>query len=323
MKTLIIFVALSVCFAFSNNPINATGFEDFLRLRSKSATLNEGGFIFRNMFDQKKYCKAYYIRNRKKMLLQAKEYYHLNNKIIKREIKICVFCNKEFHPRSNKAICCSIKCIWKERNRKNNKANQISKKCKYCNGGFINSIKTRIYCSEKCRNKWWKKKKTLKEIRKCLYCLKSFNASNIYRKYCSKDCYKKYWEVHSDQFVIDKERQKQYRKWYVKSTPLRKLRCQLSDRIRKHLRAKGLKKDTELKKILGCSVLELMKYLESQFEAGMSWEKHKVDGWHIDHKIPLCSAKTKREIYKLWHYTNLQPLWAIDNLKKGGKREII
>ena len=51
----------------------------------------------------------------------------------------------------------------------------------------------------------------------------------------------------------------------------------------------------------------------------MSWENYGKDGWHIDHKIPLSSAKTDREIYELCHYTNLQPLWAKDNLKKSNK----
>jgi hypothetical protein len=51
----------------------------------------------------------------------------------------------------------------------------------------------------------------------------------------------------------------------------------------------------------------------------MSWDNYGFYGWHIDHVIPLSSAKTEEEVYKLCHYTNLQPLWAEDNLKKGSK----
>ena len=64
---------------------------------------------------------------------------------------------------------------------------------------------------------------------------------------------------------------------------------------------------------------ELKIYLESKFVEGMSWNNYGLYGWHIDHIIPLSSANTEDEIYKLCHYTNLQPLWSEDNLKKGCK----
>ncbi len=41
--------------------------------------------------------------------------------------------------------------------------------------------------------------------------------------------------------------------------------------------------------------------------------------WHLDHIIPISYAKSKEEVYILNHYTNFQPLWAIDNLSKGNK----
>jgi hypothetical protein len=71
--------------------------------------------------------------------------------------------------------------------------------------------------------------------------------------------------------------------------------------------------------LVGCRLEVLIEHLESKFLYGMSWENYGKDGWHIDHKIPLSSAKTDREIYELCHYTNLQPLWAKDNLKKSNK----
>ena len=64
---------------------------------------------------------------------------------------------------------------------------------------------------------------------------------------------------------------------------------------------------------------ELQEYLEKQFKSGMTWKNHSLKGWHIDHIIPLNSAKTPEVVEKLMHYTNLQPMWATYNLKKGNK----
>ena len=69
--------------------------------------------------------------------------------------------------------------------------------------------------------------------------------------------------------------------------------------------------------MLGCTWKELRCHMESKFTEGMSWANRNL--WHIDHIIPLASAKSIEEVIKLCHYTNLQPLWAEDNLKKGAK----
>jgi hypothetical protein len=71
--------------------------------------------------------------------------------------------------------------------------------------------------------------------------------------------------------------------------------------------------------IIGCTPHFLKEHLEKKFTEGMNWDNHSLYGWHIDHIIPLSSAKTEEELYKLCHYTNLQPLWAEDNLKKGDR----
>lgn len=71
---------------------------------------------------------------------------------------------------------------------------------------------------------------------------------------------------------------------------------------------------------LGCTLDELEKHLASKFVAGMTWSNHGTH-WHIDHIKPLASFDLTRrdEILKACHYTNLQPLWAVDNLIKGAK----
>lgn len=70
---------------------------------------------------------------------------------------------------------------------------------------------------------------------------------------------------------------------------------------------------------LGIDIPSFKLYLESLFLTGMSWDNYGLHGWHIDHIIPLSSAKTKEEFDLLSHYTNLQPLWAKDNFQKGSK----
>jgi hypothetical protein len=75
--------------------------------------------------------------------------------------------------------------------------------------------------------------------------------------------------------------------------------------------------------LLGCSFDEVRKYLESKFKDGMTWENHGLYGWHIDHIKPCASFDLTNEIEQreCFHYTNLQPLWAFDNLSKSDKWE--
>lgn len=79
----------------------------------------------------------------------------------------------------------------------------------------------------------------------------------------------------------------------------------------------NITKKSKTFEIVGCTPEFLKEHLEKQFKEGMSWDNR--GEWQIDHIIPLSSAKTEEEIYKLSHYTNLQPLWAEDNLKKSNK----
>jgi hypothetical protein len=72
---------------------------------------------------------------------------------------------------------------------------------------------------------------------------------------------------------------------------------------------------------LGCSIDALKSYLESKFLPGMTWENRGRDGWHIDHVRPLASFDLSDPVQfrAAVHFTNLQPLWAIDNIRKADK----
>ena len=99
------------------------------------------------------------------------------------------------------------------------------------------------------------------------------------------------------------------------SDPIFAMACRLRVRTSVAIRKKGYSKTSKTKEMLGCSWEDLKYHLESKFNSGMTWGNRSK--WHIDHIIPLSSAKSKEELITLCHYTNLQPLWAEDNLKKG------
>lgn len=80
----------------------------------------------------------------------------------------------------------------------------------------------------------------------------------------------------------------------------------------------GFYKDKTTQKLLGCSLQELESYIVAKFQYGMTMDNY--GKWHLDHIIPLSSAQNKKELEQLCHYTNLQPLWAQDNLTKSNKR---
>ena len=84
---------------------------------------------------------------------------------------------------------------------------------------------------------------------------------------------------------------------------------------------KGFKKNTKTNIILGCSYEQFIIHLENQFTDGMQWDNY--GEWHIDHIIPLATALTESDIITLNYYTNLQPLWATDNLAKSDKLDWI
>jgi hypothetical protein len=126
---------------------------------------------------------------------------------------------------------------------------------------------------------------------------------------------KKLWEIKN------KEKLKNQRKEYIKKRKSEDIIFYLKficrGRLNHFLKTKNITKKNRTFEIVGCSPQQLKEHLEKQFVPGMSWENRTE--WHIDHIIPLSSAKTEEELYKLCHYTNLQPLWAEENLKKSNK----
>ena len=106
------------------------------------------------------------------------------------------------------------------------------------------------------------------------------------------------------------------KKTYAKNIDCR-ITCNLWNRIRSTLITNY---ETEpISRLLNCSVKHFKEHLKKQFTKGMSFENY--GKWHIDHITPcrLFDLSDPQERKECFHYSNLQPLWAKDNLKKGGK----
>ena len=139
---------------------------------------------------------------------------------------------------------------------------------------------------------------------KCSYC-----------KQCAKRDYDRYVEANREKI---NERSREYiaKRWS-------KLRKDKSQRYINELIKNGIrryivnKRGKSYEDILGETFDNVRLHIEKQFKDGMSWSN--FGEWHIDHIIPLSSGNNKDEWIKLNHYTNLQPLWAKENLIKGAK----
>lgn len=91
----------------------------------------------------------------------------------------------------------------------------------------------------------------------------------------------------------------------------------IRSRLSHAIKASGYKKDTKTYELLGCEGEFLKKHLKRHFTKGMSFKNY--GKWHIDHHIPLSSAKSLKELKSLAHYSNLRPMWAKDNHSKYNK----
>lgn len=134
---------------------------------------------------------------------------------------------------------------------------------------------------------------------------------------------KKYYYKNKEQYVLQRRKSRpSYRKWEHE-----KMQTDIQFKLRKLLRnrtksaIKNKSKTGSAVRDLGCTISELKMYLEGQFKDGMTWENWTSKGWHIDHKIPLSffDLTDRTQLLQAVHYSNLQPLWAIENLKKSNK----
>ena len=185
--------------------------------------------------------------------------------------------------------------------------------CKVCS-----EITKKIYCE----NNIEKVKESIKKTYKKYYKNNSNNLlekNRLWRKN-NLEIYKKSHKKSDLKFRSENpEYDKNYRKKKRETNHLYRLTGNIRCRINGFFKLNNYNKSNNTIEIVGCSPQELKLHLELKFTEGMFWGNYGLYGWHIDHIIPLSSANNKEELYNLCHFTNLQPMWAIDNLKKGSK----
>ena len=129
-----------------------------------------------------------------------------------------------------------------------------------------------------------------------------------------KECHKKYYQDNKEKI---NKKTLEYQKVKRLKDSLYKMKGNLRTRTSIAFKNKGYSKNTKTQEMLGVNWEVCKAHIERQFTKGMKWSNQ--GEWHIDHIIPLASAKTEEGLKKLCHYSNLQPLWADDNLIKSDK----
>lgn len=143
------------------------------------------------------------------------------------------------------------------------------------------------------------------------YCKSCENSQK--KTYYEANKYKRKIYLEANKDKINSQRKSYYRE-RKKADSLFNMKCNLRSRTSMAFINKGYSKNTKTQEMLGVGWEIAKAHIERQFTKGMNWNNY--GEWHIDHIIPLSSAKTPERLKQLCHYTNLQPLWAEENLSK-------
>ena len=217
--------------------------------------------------------------------------------------KVCTKCNEEKEialMAKKESICKNCDCIRSKKYREANKEKVARKK-----RGYYEKHKEEI--NQKCREYYEENKEELcqkgKEYREN-------NPEKI------KEYQAEYKEANREELS---KKNMDYKRKRLAEDPLFKLIDGLRSRILLAIKSQAGEKAAKSMELLGCSVQHVRDHLEAQFTEGMTWENR--GEWHIDHIRPCASfdLTDPEEQKKCFHWTNLQPLWAQDNLRKGAK----
>lgn len=212
---------------------------------------------------------------------------------------------------------------WREKNkdkisqwRKKNKkyvVRYIENKINELDSSYI--IKNQEYFNSILPEQELKKREVLRRARK-----KYYNSEKGKRAYAKAN--KKLSEkIKSDPMLLKKKREEinRYHRVKRKTDPIFNLKVMVRNRLKMFLKTKKITKRNKTFDLIGCTPEELKTHIEKQFKPGMSWDNWGRNTWHIDHAVPFGAANTMEDIEMLCHYSNLQPMWAKENIKKRDK----
>lgn len=143
-------------------------------------------------------------------------------------------------------------------------------------------------------------------------------------KECERPRYRN-WCANNRELAREQGRRYYRGKGKLRLTNLRKnsLNYKILDNLRRRINkaVRNGSKSQSTVRLLGCSLTEFRMYLESKFDVGMSWENYGKFGWHIDHIMPCAVFDLSRPDHqkRCFHFSNMQPMWAADNIRKHAK----
>jgi len=146
---------------------------------------------------------------------------------------------------------------------------------------------------------------------------------------------RKYWIAHKEERRVQKlkyrhKHKEHYTKYQCDYQRKKRRAAGIKPKIARPLHTKNVRrqrskfylwltgiKNNKFETYIQLTRKEFKRWIECKFLIGMTWANRKL--WHIDHRNPLCihDLTTEDGCLAAWNYTNLQPLWAKDNLRKG------
>jgi len=144
------------------------------------------------------------------------------------------------------------------------------------------------------------------DVKKCKHCEVTKSVNDFYFKNKERTILKYVCKVCENKLKNERNKSNIYRKTVLTQ----------KSRLRNVWLKTGLSKNKNFNEIFGIDTIGFKEYIESLFYGDMSWDNYREKKWEIDHKIPLRLITNHDDLYKLFHYTNLQPLLIDDHRKK-------